>query len=129
MRVLFAVVFVTACAHDVRAHYPTPPGEPPGDTGSLTLVLTRPASDVYVAVDGVLVVDDANTRRIHIDGLPSGYASVAIAMGDAEKTVQLWIEPGRDTVLPLPSPGGSPWESLRNMAVSLAAVALYAWIR
>ena len=128
MRCIALAVLLTACAHDVRAHYPSA-GEPPGDTGSLTLVLTRPSPDVYVAIDGVLVVDGANTRRIHVDGLEAGYASVAIAMGDAEKTQQVWIEPGRDTVMPLASPGGSPWDSLRNMALTIAAMAIYAWIR
>src|SRR5688500_19546240 len=108
-KVLVAVLVMAGCARDVRTHFPTPPDELPGDTGSITLVLTRPASDVYVAIDGILVVDGANTSRIHIDGIPSGYASVAVALGDGEKTAQVWIEPGRDTAIPLPSPGGSPW--------------------
>ena len=126
---LLVATLLAGCAHDVHAHFPTPAGEPPGDTGSLTLVLTRSSPDVYVAIDGVLVVNGANTKHIHVDGLPGGYASVAIAMGEGEKAQQVWIEPGRDTVMPVPSPGGSPVDSLRNMALSLAAVALYAWIR
>jgi hypothetical protein len=128
MKWIAAVALVAACAHDVRTHFPTPDGESPGDTGSFTLVLTHP-SELYLAVDGTLVVDGKNTSRVHVDGLPAGYASLAIAMGDGEKQQQVWIEPGHDTVLPIGSPGGSPYDSVRNMILSLAAIAIYAWIK
>lgn len=122
-------VVLGACARDVRARYPSDPGAPGDDTGSIVLVLSRPSPDVYVAVDGVLLVDGAHTSRVRIDGLATGYAEVVIVVGPAEKAVRVWVDAGRDTVIPMPGVGGSTTDSLKNMALSLAAVALYAWIR
>ena len=124
--VMAVTLLVGGCAHDVHARFPSA-----GDaaTGSLVLVFTQPSPDVYVAIDGVLVVDGAHTSRIVVAAVPSGYADVTIAMGAGEKTVRVWIDDGRDTVLPVGSPGVSATDSIRNMAMSLAAVALYAWIR
>lgn len=126
MKLLVLAVALCACARDVRARYPSAPDEP---TGTITLVLTHPSPDLYVAINGALVVGGANTSHVRIDGVSTGYADVAIAMGPGEKQVRVWVEEGKETVLPLGSPGGSPWDSLRSMAMSLAAVALYAWIR
>ena len=125
---LAAAALCVACARDVRATFPAQaaPGEP---TGSIVLVFTRPSPDVYVAINGVLVVDGANTSRVRIDGVATGYADVALAVGPGEKQIKVWVEEGHDTVLPLGSPGGSPFDSVKNIAVSLAAVALAAWIR
>ena len=131
MRWLLAILAIAlaACAHDVRARFPSPAGTPPGETGSVTLVLTRPASDVYVAIDGQLVVDGADTSHVVIDGLPGGYADMTVAIGDGEKAMQVWVEPGRTTVVPVPAPAASATDSIKNMVLSIAAVALYAWIR
>ena len=127
MKRLLVLALVAGCAHDVRARVPQ--ATPHDSVGSIELVLTHPSPDVYVAVNGVLVVDGANTSRIRIDGVSSGYADLAIAMGAAEQQQRVWVDAGRTTVLPLGSAGGSPWDSVRNIAVSLAAIALYAWIR
>jgi hypothetical protein len=120
---------LAGCARDVRTSIPSAPGAAGEPTGTITIVLTRPCPDVLVAVNGALVVRGAHTARIRIDRVPSGYADVAIAMGPGEKQVRVWVEPDGDTVLPLGSPGGSAGDSLRNLAMSLAAMALYAWIR
>jgi hypothetical protein len=124
--VAIAWVVLGACARDVRARYPTAPGD---ETGSIVLVLTRPSPDVYVAVNGVLVVDGAHTSRVRIDGVETGYAELVIAIGPLEKAVKVWVDAGRDSVLPVAGVGGSTTESIKNMVMSLAAVALYAWIR
>ena len=121
-----AAALAAGCARDVHTRLPSPPDEP---TGTIVLHLTRPASDVVVAVNGTLVVGGASTSRIRIDGVPIGYADLAIAMGPAQNQMRVWVEADRETVLPLGSPGGSPFDSLKNAALSLAAVALYAWIR
>lgn len=122
-----AVILALAggCAHDVRARYPATPGE---ETGAIVLVFTESSSGVYVAVNGVLVVDDAHTGRVRIENVDTGYADVAIAVGPGEKQVRVWVEAGRDTVLPIGSPGGSPLDALKSLAMSLAGVALYAWL-
>jgi hypothetical protein len=115
-----------SCARDVKARYPAADGDA---TGTVVLVFTRPSPDVYVAINGVLVVDGAHTSRIRVDGVTTGYADVAIAVGPGEKTVRVWVEEGRDTVLPIGSPGGSHLDSVKSIVVSLAAIAIYAWIR
>jgi len=118
---------LAGCAHDVRARYPAQPGL---STGSLVLVFTSAASDVVVAVDGYLIVDGAHTERIRIDGVPSGYVDVTIALGEGAQQQKLWIESGRDTVLPIGAPGGGgAGEAVRNALISIAGIALYTWIR
>jgi hypothetical protein len=127
MRILVAVVIAGGCAHDVhRRMAQATPGDP---VGSIELVLTHPSPDVIVAVNGVLVVDGANTSFVRIDGVSSGYADIAIAMGGAEKRERVWVDEGRATVIPMGSTGGSPWDSVKNMAMSLAGIALYMVIR
>lgn len=126
MRLLLAAIFLAACAHDVRAHYPS--NAPPGETGCVTVVLTR-AAEAYIAVDGTLLVDGANTKRVTIDGLPSGFVDLSIAIGDGEKSSQVWVEAGRNTVVPMPSPASSSGDSIRNMVLSLVAMLAYAYLR
>lgn len=124
--VLVTLAGLAGCARDVRARYPSEPGEL---VGSITLVFTRPSPDVYVAINGHLVVDGAHTSHIRVEGVATGYADVAIAVGPGEKQVRVWVDDGRDTVLPIGAPGGTMLDSLKSMAMSLAAIALYAWIR
>jgi hypothetical protein len=115
------------CAHDVRKRYPVEPGL---STGSIVLVLTNAASDVVVAVDGYLIVAGAHTKRIRIDDVPSGYVDVSIAIGDGAQQQRLWVESGRDTVMPIGAPGGDGvGAAVRNALISIAGIALYAWIR
>lgn len=121
-----AAALAAGCARDVHTRLPAPADQP---TGTIVLHLTRPASDLVVAVNGILAVDGASTSHIRIDGVPTGYADVAIAMGPAQNQLRVWVSAGEQTVVPLGSPGGSPFDSLKNAALSLAAVALYAWIR
>jgi hypothetical protein len=120
------MLLVAGCAKDVRTRYPAEPGE---SVGSITLVFTRGQPDVYVAINGILVVAGAHTSHIRVDGVATGYADVAIAIGPGEKQMRVWVEEGRDTVLPIGAPGGSALDSLKSVAMSLAAIALYSWIR
>jgi len=119
-------VLAAACAHDVRARFP---GDAGGPAGSITFVFTRPASDVTVAVNGQLVVDDVHTGKVHVDNVPTGYADIVVAAGADEKAMKLWIEPGKDTTVPLGSSGASPVDGWRAAFVSLASVVLYAVLR
>jgi hypothetical protein len=125
MRFVWIAIVAAGCAHDVRVRYPAPDATP----GSLTFVFTTPASDVSVAVDGVLLVDDAHTGRITIDQVPSGTQDVVVAIGPEEKAMKLWIEPGKDTTIPLGSPGVAPIDGWRSAFVSLAGIVLYALLR
>jgi hypothetical protein len=126
MRFVVVLLVIAGCAKDVRARYPAEPFEP---VGSITLVFTRPSPDVYVAINGRLVVDGAHTSHVRVDGVATGYADVAIAMGPGEKQMKVWVEEGRDTVLPIGSPGGTMLDSLKSVVMSLAALAIYTWIR
>jgi hypothetical protein len=125
MRALIAtLVLAMGCAHDVTARYPlADPVEPPG---SLTFVFTEAGSDVSVAVNGILLVHDARTERVHIDNLPTGSVDVVVAAGPTEKSMRIWIDSGKETTVPLGSPGPSSLEGWRASFVSLAGVALYA---
>ena len=124
--VLAIVVLAAACAHDVRARFPAPPDAP---TGSIALVFTSAASDVTVAVNGVLVVHDADTERIVIDDVPTGFAELSIAAGTGEKQVRVWVDSSRTTAVPLGAADDSPLSALRGLVLSLAGVALYALLR
>jgi hypothetical protein len=75
------------------------------DTGGLTLVFSREASNVVVAVDGVLVVEEESARRVHIDGVETGYVNVSIAADGVERATRVWIDSGRATAVPVGNPG------------------------
>ena len=68
MRIL--VLLLAACsAHDVHVHYPM--ATPSDATGTLVLLLTQPADDVTVAIDGVLVTEKQHTQRVVVDRVRS----------------------------------------------------------
>ena len=92
------------CAHDVGAHYPSEPTEP---TGTLVLQLTKPASDVTVAVNGVLVVNDEHTGRVVITGVPTGTREIVMAANGGDKAFNVWIDSTRPTTVPLGVPDDS----------------------
>src|SRR5512139_629079 len=80
-RMLLAV-WLIGCAHDVQARFPSRPEDP---TGTLVLQMTKPASDVTVAVNGVLVVEDEHTERVVIAGVPIGTTEVVMAANGGDK--------------------------------------------
>jgi hypothetical protein len=117
-----AVMFLVAgCAKDVRARFPSPPDAP---TGTLILALAQPASGVMVAVNGALVVDDAHTERVVIEGVPIGTGEVIVAANGSDKAFHVWIDSERPTTVPL----GVPAESsgfLQSLAGSLLTIVVY----
>jgi anti-sigma-K factor RskA len=52
-----------------------------------------------------------------------------VAAGAEDKAMKLWVEPGKDTTVPLGSSGASSIDGWRSAFVSLAGVALYALLR
>ena len=104
MRFALLLVFVVGCAHDVRARFPAPPDTP---TGTLQLLLSQPASDVTVAIGGVLVVEKQHTGRITIEGVPAGTAELAIVANGTDKQLRAWIDSERTTTVPLGVPDAS----------------------
>src|SRR5678810_669698 len=95
------VLVAIGCAKDVRARYPSTPDEP---TGTLVLSMTRPASGVSVAINGLLVVDDAHTQHVVIEGVPIGNREVVMAANGGDKAFTIWIESEHPTTVPLGVP-------------------------
>jgi hypothetical protein len=118
----FLLVFLFACGSPaVRVHYPTAPGMP---TGTLVLLMSQAASDVTVALDGVLVVDRAHTDRVIVDGVPVGTRTVIMAANGMDKQFQIWVDGDHWTTVPLgvPDAGTAFWKTLDG---SLLTVIVY----
>ena len=118
-----ALVLCVACTHPVRTRYPSDPAEP---TGTVILAFTKPASDVIVAVNGVLVVNGEDTDRVQIDGIPTGSADLAIAAGPGEKQMQVWINADNPLTIPLGFPGQTGTDTLKGLLSSIAGILVYA---
>jgi hypothetical protein len=118
---MFVLGLVAGCAHDIAAKFPSQPTEP---TGTLVLQLTKPASGVTVAVNGVLVVDDERTQRVVIAGVPTGQSEVVIAANGGDKAFRVWIDSSHATTVPLGVPDeGSGF--IKSLAGSLLTIVVY----
>lgn len=125
MLVVLVAVITMGCSHDVRARYPSQPDEP---TGTLVLTMARPASGVSIAINGVLVVDDAHTKRVQIDGVPVGTGEIVMAANGSDKAFRVWIGSERPTTVPL----GVPDEGtgfLKSLVGSLLTIVVYSLLR
>jgi hypothetical protein len=125
MRIALMVSLLAACAvHDVRAHFPALPDQP---TGTLVLLLSQPASEVSVAVNGVLVVEDAHTGRVVIDGVPVGTEEVIMAANGSDKQFHVWVGGDHATTVPLgvPDPGSG---FVKTLAGTLITILVYSWL-
>ena len=127
-RRLLAVITIYAlapgCAHNVRARMPSAPGEP---TGTITILLTQPARDLTVAVNGTLVASRVHTKKLVVGNVPTGLAEVVIAAGGGpariERHVQIYVEHDREVVIPL----GSPEQSMTS-GMQLGVLSVVAWV-
>ncbi|NVB81808.1 MAG: hypothetical protein HOV81_25660 [Kofleriaceae bacterium] len=118
---VLVMCLVAGCAKDVRARFPSQPDTP---TGTLILALAQPASGVMVSVNGTLVVEDAHTERVVIEGVPIGTGEVIMAANGSDKAFHVWIDSERPTTVPL----GVPDESsgfLKSLAGSLLTIVVY----
>lgn len=119
------VAVALGCAKDVGARYPSRSDDA---TGSLVLTMANAASGVSVAVNGILVVDDAHTERIVIEGIPVGTADVIMAANGADKAFRVWISSEHPTTVPL----GVPEEGsgfVKSLAGSLLTIVVYSLLR
>src|SRR4051812_18479104 len=98
---LIALLFVSACAHDVFVRYPAAPDDP---TGTVVLLLSQPASDVNVAINGMLVVQDAHTDRIVNNNAPAGTEDIVITANGGDKEMKLWVGTDHATTVPIGVP-------------------------
>lgn len=111
------------CPHDVHARMPTERTEP---TGSVTILLTRPASDLTVSVNGTLVANRVRTKKVVVAAVPIGTADVVIAAGagaqKVERHVRVDVEEDKQHTIPLASPERS-WLA----TVAAAVLSVGAW--
>jgi hypothetical protein len=123
MRLLLLLVIAVGCSHDVHARFPAPPGAP---TGKLVLLLSKPASNVTVAINGVLVVEDEKTRRVTIDQIPSGTVEITMSANGSDKQFKVWLDDTHATTVPLgvPEPGIGFLKSMFGTLISLVAYSL-----
>ncbi|HEY4182265.1 MAG TPA: hypothetical protein VGM90_35720 [Kofleriaceae bacterium] len=106
MRWLMLAVMLVGCASDVHVSYPGPPVG--AATGSLVLLFSSTAQDVYVSIDGVLVVQDAHTDHVKIDNIPVGTTEVVVTANGADRALHLWIGSDHPNTVPLGIPDASP---------------------
>ena len=120
---LLFVGVVSGCARDVHVRYPATPDEP---TGTVVLLLSRPASGVSVAINGRLVVEDAHTGRVVISSAPAGTEEIVMTANGADKAMRVWVGTDHATTIPLgvPDATASIWKTLFGTLVSLAAYRL-----
>ena len=127
---LVGLLAVAGCARDVRVAMPMDPGDL---TGSITILLTQPARDLTVTVNGVLVAERKRTEKVHIENVPVGYADVMIAAGSGgtriDAAVRVSIDTGINTTIPVAAPdkpfGSAMSTGILSVAAWLLARALY----
>ncbi len=119
-----AAAVLSGCAHDVHTRLIAAPDEP---TGSITIVLTQPARDLTVSVNGQLVAERAHTQKVTVKSVPVGMADVVIAAGGGaervERHVRVEIAEGVDSAIPV----GAPHKSM-SAAMSMGALSVTAWL-
>ena len=122
MRLLFVWLLI-GCAHDVRVTFPAPPDAP---TGTLVLLLSKPADHVNVAVNGQLVVEDRKTGRITISAIPVGTVEITMSANGSDKQFRVWVDDTHTTTVPLgvPDQGLGFLKSVFGTLISLVAYSL-----
>lgn len=124
MRFMLVVVFLLAAcpAHDVHAQFPiVTPGQP---TGTLVLLMSQPADDVTVAIDGVLITTEEHTQRLVIDGVPVGTVDVIIAASGGDKEMKVWVGGDHATTVPVGIPDAS-MGFVKTLAGTLITILVY----
>ncbi|CAN5469190.1 hypothetical protein BH11MYX1_BH11MYX1_52060 [soil metagenome] len=122
MRSLILLFVVGCTAHDVALHFPiVTPGQP---TGTLVLLMSQPASDVTVAIEGVLITSGAHTSRLVIEGVPVGTADVIVAANGGDKEIKVWVGSDHATTVPIGIPDAS-MGFLKTLAGTLITILVY----
>ncbi len=123
MRWVVVLFLVIGCSRDVRATFPAAPGAP---TGKLVLLLSRPASNVNVAINGQLVVEDRKTGRVTIEGVPVGNAEITMTANGSDKQFRVWVDDTHVTTVPLgvPEQGMGFLKTVFGTLISLVAYSL-----
>ena len=126
MRSSLAIVLVilVGCAQDMRVKYPALPEQP---TSSVVLLLSDAAQGVSVAVNGVLVLQDAHTERVVIDNVPVGNADIIMTANGGDKPKRVWVADDHAVTVPMGVPdGGGASGFLKTIFASAITMAVYA---
>jgi hypothetical protein len=122
MRFLILLLLVGCGAEDLHTHFPiVTPGQP---TGTLVLLMSQPASDIVVAIDGVLITSDAHTQRLVIDGVPVGTVDVVVAANGGDKEVKVWVGGDHAATVPIGIPDSS-MGFVKTLAGTLITILVY----
>jgi len=121
---LALVLALTACAADIHARFPNPQ---PTSTGALVLLISEPATGVSVAIDGVLVVQDAHTDHVVIEDIPVGPIEVILSANGSDKQFKAWIQSDHPTTVPLGVPDASAG-FIKTLAGTLITILVYSWL-
>ena len=124
MRLVLVCLLVAGCAADIRTHFPVIPNAP---TGTLVLLMGDAASSVSVAINGLLVVENAHTAHIVIDGVPIGTADVVVAANGVDKEFHTWVGGDHATTVPLGVPDASS-SFLKALFGTLVTLVVYSLI-
>src|SRR5258705_11737391 len=121
--IVLGLVGLAGCTHDVHVRYPAPPDVP---TGTLVLLLSQSASDVNVAINGILVVQGQRTSLVEVTNVPTGHDDVVITANGVDKAFRTWVESDHPTTVPLGVPGESLgfFKSILGTLISLVAWSL-----
>ena len=120
---LVLIVWLAGCAHDVYVRYPAASDEP---TGTVVLLMSQAASDVHVALNGILVVEDAHTSRIVIANAPAGNQDIILTANGGDKAMRVYISTDHATTIPLGVPDATSGflKSLFGTLVTIVAYSL-----
>lgn len=124
LALLLSAGLLAACAHDVHVRYPAEPDEP---TGTVVLLLSKPASGVSVAINGRLVVEDVHTQRIVISSAPAGTEEIVMTANGADKAMRVWVGTDHATTIPLGVPDATAG-LLKSLFGTLVSIAVYTLI-
>jgi len=79
-------------------------------------------------LNGQLVVEEAHTKRVLVEGVDVGYADVAVVAGAVEKSTLVWVDQDREVsvvVATFTAPARGGWlSSLLSGAVTIAYLTL-----
>lgn len=123
--VLVLLVSLAACAKDVHVRYPAAPDEP---TGTVVLLFSKPASGVNVAINGMLVVEDAHTERIVISNAPAGTEEIVMTANGQDKAMRVWVGTDHATTVPLGVADASAG-FLKSLFGTLVSIVAYSLLR
>ena len=122
MRFLLLLTLAACSVDDLHTKFPIfTTGQP---TGTLVLLMSQPATDIIVALDGVLITSEAHTQRMVIEGVPVGTVDVTVAANGGEKEVKVWVGGDHATTVPIGIPDAS-MGFVKTLAGTLITIIVY----